>query len=348
MLSSRDRVAAALRGEEADRVPYCEVYLSRAFAHPLMGWPGDLDHHASFEANEFSLDEAKAVAERLQMDNITYVLRAPIYADKTEGKGGTLFYGAGYIHSEADLAQVQLPDPYNDALYAEAEAYAANKGPYSAWFITRVGISPTMMSMGIEDFSLALYDDRRLVERLLDMYVDWVEVVAERICALDFDVFVTTDDIAFGQGLFFSPQVFRELVYPRFERLARKITIPWLFHSDGNVTATPRRLRRARDPRDPAGRAGGDGHPRGQASLRRQAVPLRQRRHGPAHAGDARGGRRDRPRPHPRHRARRRLHRHERQQPRPLRPAGERGRDVGGGPPVRDVPDRDPARGSSH
>jgi uroporphyrinogen decarboxylase len=68
------------------------------------------------------------------------------------------------------------------------------------------------------------------------MYVDWVEVVAERICTLGFDVIVTTDDIAFGQALFFSPQVFRELVYPRFERLARKITIPWLFHSDGNVT----------------------------------------------------------------------------------------------------------------
>lgn len=236
MLSSRDRVATALRGEEADRVPYCEVYLSRAFAHPLMGWPGEVDHHASFEANEFSLDEAKAVAERLGMDNITYVLRAPIYADKTEGKGGTLFYGDGYIHTEADLAQVQLPDPHDDALYTEAAEFAANKGPYSAWFITRIGISPTMMSMGIEDFSLALYDDRPLVERLLDMYVDWVEVVAERICTLGFDVIVTTDDIAFGQALFFSPQVFRELVYPRFERLARKITIPWLFHSDGDVS----------------------------------------------------------------------------------------------------------------
>lgn len=236
MLTPRDRVAAALMGKEADRVPYCEVYLSRAFAHPLMGWPGEPSQHANFEANEFTLDEAKAVADRLGMDNITYVLRAPIYADKTEGQGGTLFYGDGHIRTEADLALVQLPDPHDDALYAEAAEFARNKGPFSAWFITRVGISPTMMSMGIEAFSLALYDDRPLVERLLDMYVDWAEVVAERICTLGFDVIVTTDDIAFGQALFFSPQVFRELVYPRLERLARRITIPWLFHSDGDVS----------------------------------------------------------------------------------------------------------------
>jgi uroporphyrinogen decarboxylase len=237
MLSSRDRVEAALERREPDRVPYCEVYLSRSFAHPLMGWAGEPDVHASFEANEFTVDEAKAVAQRLGMDNITYVLRAPIYADKVEGQGGTLFYGDGHIRTEADLPMVQLPDPFDDALYTEAESFAKNKGPYSAWFITRIGIAPTMLSMGIEAFSLALYDNRRLVERLLDLYVDWVEVVADRVCQLGFDVFVSTDDVAFGAATFFSPKVFRELVYPRFERVARKITLPWLFHSDGNVTA---------------------------------------------------------------------------------------------------------------
>jgi len=236
MLTSRERVGVALARREPDRVPYCEVYISRAFAEPLMGWPPAAEH-TNFEENEFTLDEAKAVAERLGMDNITYVLRAPIYAEKVPGKAGTLYYGRGLIASEADLAMVHLPDPRDPALYAEAASFAEGKGPYSAWFITRIGIAPTMLSMGIESFSLALYDDRPLIERLLDMYVDWVEVVAERVCQLGFDVFVTTDDISHGAGPFFSPQIFRELAYPRFERVARRITIPWLFHSDGNVTA---------------------------------------------------------------------------------------------------------------
>jgi hypothetical protein len=235
LLTSAERVAAALRREEPDRVPYCEVYLSRAFAEPIMGWPA-APEHTNFEENEFGVEEAKAVAARFGMDNITYVLRAPIFADKVVGKAGTLFYGDGHVRTAADLALVRLPDPHDPALYREAAAFAASKGPYSAWFITRIGIAPTMMSLGIEQFCLALYDDLPLVERLLDLYTDWAEVVADNVCRLGFDVFVTTDDVGHRAGPFFSPRVFRELVRPRLERVARRITIPWLFHSDGNVT----------------------------------------------------------------------------------------------------------------
>jgi uroporphyrinogen decarboxylase len=235
MVTAAERVATALRCGRPDRVPYCEVYVSRAFAAPLMGWPATAEH-TNFEENEFTLDEAKAVAERLGMDNITYVLRAPIFAQKEPGQDGTLFYGRGLITGAADLEDIRLPDPADPALYAEAAAFARGKGPYSAWFITRMGISPTMMSLGIEAFCLALYDDRPLVERLLDRYVDWAEAVAERVSGLGFDAFVTTDDISHRSGPFFSPRVFAELVRPRLERLARRIRIPWVFHSDGDVT----------------------------------------------------------------------------------------------------------------
>jgi hypothetical protein len=66
------------------------------------------------------------------MGNITCVLLAPIYADRVEGKGGPLFHPDGSIHTEADLALVQLPDPHDPALSVEAAEFAANKGPYSA------------------------------------------------------------------------------------------------------------------------------------------------------------------------------------------------------------------------
>jgi uroporphyrinogen decarboxylase len=211
------------------------VYLSRAFAGPLMGWP-PAAAHTNFEENEFSLEEAKAVAERFGMDNITYVLRAPIFADKVVGQDGTLFYGRGHVTSTADLAAVRLPDPRDPHLYREAETFVAGKGPYSAWFITRIGIAPTMLSMGIEEFCLALYDDLPLVEQLLDRYVDWAEAVADQVCRLGFDVFVTTDDVGHRTGPFFSPAFFHDVVRPRLERVARRITIPWLFHSDGDVT----------------------------------------------------------------------------------------------------------------
>jgi uroporphyrinogen decarboxylase len=236
-MTSRERVAAALRREEPDRVPYCEEYVSRPFAERLLGWGRPVTDAVDLEDNEFTVEEFKELARYIGLDNLTFVLRAPVYAEKHAGQDGILYYGRGLIGSEEDLAPVRLPDPHDDALYAEAEAFARQKGEFSAWFNTRIGIFSTMLSMGLEAFSLALYDDLPLVERLLDMYVDWIEVVAERACQLGFDVFVSTDDFAFNTAPFFSPQVFRDLVLPRYQRVARKITLPWIIHSDGDITS---------------------------------------------------------------------------------------------------------------
>jgi uroporphyrinogen-III decarboxylase len=92
-----------------------------------------------------------------------------------------------------------------------------------------------MLGMGMDTFSLALYDDRPFVEAVLDRYCDWAMVVAERVCRLGFDVYATTDDMAFKTAPFFSPAVFRELVLPRYRRLREKVTLPWVIHSDGNM-----------------------------------------------------------------------------------------------------------------
>ncbi len=234
-MNSRERVLAALRRQVPDRVPYCELGIDRALAQRLMGWGEPETQAANLEANVYSIAEAKAIASFLHLDNITYVLRAPIYAHKHAGQDGRLFYGAGMIESEDDLERIELPDPHDDALYAEAEAFATQKGEYAACLVTRIGIFPTMLSMGIERFSVALYENRPFVEAVLDRYCDWTAVVAERVCALGFDVFISTDDMAFKSAPYFSPQILRELVLPRFRRVRAQISLPWVIHSDGNM-----------------------------------------------------------------------------------------------------------------
>ena len=234
-MTSRERVLTALQCKEPDRVPYCEGGIDRALARRLMGWKEEVSHGFHLESNEYTAEEAKEVAARLHLDNITYALRAPIFAKTEPGLDGRHFYGDGMIKSESDLSSLRLPDPYDDSLYAGAKEFAARKGDYAAWFSTRVGISPTMLSIGIEDFSLALCSNRPFVEAVLDRYCDWTTVVAERVCQFGFDVFVSTDDVAFNTAPFFSPKVFRELVLPRYQRVAKHITLPWIVHSDGNV-----------------------------------------------------------------------------------------------------------------
>ena len=234
-MTSRERVLAAIRHTEPDRVPYCELGVDRALAQRLMGWGNGVSQRANLEANTYSVEEAKALATELKMDNISYTIRAPVFAKKVPGLDGRLFYGEGLIRTEDDLAMLCLPDPYDDELYAEAEAFVANKGDFAAFFVTRIGIFPTMLSMGLEAFSIAVYENRSFVERLLDAYCNWLAVVAERVCQLDFDVFFSTDDMAFNTAPFFSPRLFRDLVAPRYRAIAPKITLPWMIHSDGNI-----------------------------------------------------------------------------------------------------------------
>ena len=130
---------------------------------------------------------------------------------------------------------IELPDPYNDEFYADAEEFVKKRGEYPVAFVTRIGMFQTILGFGIQNFALALYDNRELVEKVLDIYFDWMTVVAERICQIGFDFFMTTDDFAFKTGLFFSPDVFKDLMAPRYRRVLEKITIPWVLHSDGNI-----------------------------------------------------------------------------------------------------------------
>ncbi len=227
---------AAFHREEPDRVPFCELAVDRAMAQKLLGWEEvAAETSATLKKNPYTVAEAKQIASFLGLDNITFILRAPIYSQLQEGKDGRAFSGEGMIKTEEDLSLVELPDPYSDALYAEAEEFVKHKDEYALAFVTRIGMVQTMLGMGMENFGLALYDHRELVEKLLDIYFDWMAVVAERICQMGFDFFWTTDDFAFKSGLLFSPNVFRELMVPRYRKVLEKVTIPWVLHSDGNI-----------------------------------------------------------------------------------------------------------------
>jgi uroporphyrinogen decarboxylase len=235
-VTSRERVLAALRLEKPDRVPYVEIGVDPAVADQLLGRPGRREAPVMIEQNERSVEDEKALARVMCKDNIIYILRAPIFADRLAGKDNRLFYGEGWIRSRADLAKVVLPDPKSDELYRELEEFCAAKGEFALFLVTRAGFFPALLSMGMERFFIALHEDRGFVEELMDIYTEWTTAVAERVCRMDIDVFVSTDDFAWKQGPMISPSLFRELVLPRFRRVAQQVTRPWILHSDGNVT----------------------------------------------------------------------------------------------------------------
>ena len=233
-MTSRERVTIAFQHQEPDRLPWCELLVDPFLVTKLLGW-GPQNQTFSLEDQQYTADESRQVADTLGLDNLSYILRAPVYAEKHQGQDGRLFYGEGLIRSRADLSMIQLPDPRKAEFWAPVERFVQEKGDFSAWLVTRMGIMPAMLGMGTTGFSLALFDDRPLVEEIFDIYLEWTCLVAEHAAHIGFDAFVTTDDVAFGSSTFFSPKVFRELCMDRLRELETHLTIPWVFHSDGNM-----------------------------------------------------------------------------------------------------------------
>ncbi len=235
-MTSRERIMAALKRQEPDRVPFSELSIDRALAERLMGWPATKTAAGgSLTKNPYTVEESKALAAFLGCDCIWYLLRAPTFAHQGVGQEGRGFMGEGMIKSGADLEKIKLPDPTKDEFYREAEHFAKNKGDYALVFVTRIGFFQTVLSMGTENFLVSLYTDRSLVEKILDLYFDWMTVVVERMCQIGYDIFWTTDDYAYKTGMFFSPAIFQEVIAPRYRRVLNKCTIPWFLHSDGNI-----------------------------------------------------------------------------------------------------------------
>jgi uroporphyrinogen-III decarboxylase len=234
-MTSRERVLAALRLEKPDRVPYLEIGIDPALAEQLLGH-GKPAAGAEFsiESQPRGIEEEKALARALNKDNIVYVLRAPIFAERIHGEDGRLFYGRGMIETREDLSRLHLPDPAQPELYRGLETFIEEKEDFALCLVTRAGFFPAVLSMGMERFFEAFYDDRPLVEEVIDRYTDWAVEVVKRVSELGVDVIITTDDLAWKQGPMISPELFREVALPRFRRVAEVIRKPWVMHTDGN------------------------------------------------------------------------------------------------------------------
>lgn len=241
-MNSRERILCALRREEPDRVPFHEPSVGGPIVEAFCGRPpvsappavgGIEEMDARVYEEEFEITRA------LHRDHVSFRAVPPVPVDREQGSEGIVYYTQGQIRSLRDLERIDLPDPEGDDFWqgagpliarARAEGLAACLG-------TRVGVSPVYLAMGTEQFAIALYEDRVLVEAILDRYTDWAARVIRHGATLGFDYLVTADDVAFKNGPLMSPAMFREIFVPYMRKVAAEVRMPWVFHSDGDLTA---------------------------------------------------------------------------------------------------------------
>jgi len=235
-MTSRERVLTALQLKQPDRVPWVESSVHNHLAEKLLR---RTDFEKATVTQLFSLPGSRIAPEVLEviaLDNLTFVVAPPRFV-KSQPFEGMDMISDGLIKTEADLGKVILPDPESEAFYGPAREFVArHRGSNRALAVgTRMGVSNTYLSMGIEHFSLMLFDNPKFVLQLMDIFVDWAAKAVPRICELGFDLVIVAEDLAWKQGPLFSPKTVRELFLPRMKKVADKIKLPWIYHSDGNL-----------------------------------------------------------------------------------------------------------------
>ncbi len=96
-------------------------------------------------------------------------------------------------------------------------------------------LDPVIGSIGFQRFCELLYEDPFVIETMLDRYSEWISVAVRKLAEIGYDFLWLADDIAYKNGPMFSPEILHDMIMPYYRRVADAITIPWIFHSDGNI-----------------------------------------------------------------------------------------------------------------
>ena len=249
-MNSPERVLTALRGGKPDKVPFMFGFIDKRIREALLGEkityayePNKADWAPTFRPDEkFFMEPAECtearVARLLGLDAIGMQYMTPMVAEVDTTPDGTIYIKKSLLTSPEILEQVKknMPDVDDERLYAPAREFVARyKGEFALYCRIRLGIAPTLNSMSIEEFSYNVYDEPDFVKETVHMYAQWVSRLIDNLIECGFDFLWDFDDMAFKSSPLFSNQVLREFFLPELKQAAAHITVPWIFHSDGNL-----------------------------------------------------------------------------------------------------------------
>lgn len=145
--------------------------------------------------------------------------------------------GAGVIANESDFDRYRFPAA-SDFDYTRFEE-VGHLLPEGLGVIGQYGdiFTMTWEMMGFENFSLSLFENPGLVERLNTTLGNLVVGMFEYFAESDaVDVLWYSDDIAYTDGLLVSPAVLRKFFFPWLRKIgtiARNHGKPLIYHTDG-------------------------------------------------------------------------------------------------------------------
>jgi uroporphyrinogen decarboxylase len=257
-MTPRQRVMKALARGIPDRVPWMEGAVDESLQVKLMGGrrdytPGEICRRLGMDAFGWSVPsggKAKASQDAFasrevakaafyRPTSITFDFTPPWIAEMgRDGQTGRLFVKHGLLTGRDKLSLFDefLPDPRHPARYeAVAEWIEQYREDFAVFGRIRLGTASTIESMGLDVFSIMLFEDPDLVKEIHRRFSEWSLAVVERLNRMGFDFLWAFDDIADSKASWVDPEMYEEFIRPYAGMVAQAIRKPWVYHSDGNL-----------------------------------------------------------------------------------------------------------------
>ncbi len=248
--SDVERFKAVLRGEKVDRVPNFEnlvddqhvTKLLGRFAGNTLAIGGDPAKGAS-EATGRPM-HAKDFVEFAQIVGQDVLVMEALWTPfkKRQPDGSLVPAMNRSVKSRQDWEAVVMPDDADieEKMQYVREYVEATKGTRIGMVLLCAAIFQTLYEfvVGLADAMKMCYEERELMEEMLDASADYYAKMVKVAVAEGLDVVYMADDFAWKEGLFIPPQLFKEIWLPRAQRViepALSAGALVIFHSDGKV-----------------------------------------------------------------------------------------------------------------
>lgn len=222
-VKSRERVEAAIRFQEADRVPF-NFWMDRRRMAEL-----EQKYGSEFRVTHYDADVIEC-----------YYCFPPFPVAEHTQKGGTSWMVKELFDDWRELADIPMPDPADPRIYEKLDWYL-DEFSDRAIIVNSPGVlSITEMMRKQENLYTDLLMQPDDVKAAFERFSDVMAAVAERVCRRDITALYVQDDVAYNDGLLVSPEMFREFVFPYWKKVidvAHAHEKPVFFHTDGKCDA---------------------------------------------------------------------------------------------------------------
>lgn len=244
------RFIAALKGQPVDRVPNFENLVDDQHVTKLLG---------RFAGNTLAIggDPAKGASEatgrpmhaRDFIDFVNIVGQDVLVVEalwtpfKKRLPDGRLVPAMNRsVKNRQDWEALVMPDERDieDKIKYVREYREATRGTRIGIVLLSAAIFQTLYEfvVGLADAMKMCYEQRDLMEEMLDVSADYYTKMMKAAVAEGLDVVYVADDFAWKEGLFIPPALFKEIWLPRIQRIiepALSAGKTAFFHSDGKV-----------------------------------------------------------------------------------------------------------------